>query len=602
MALEQLLKLISDGEPVTAGVTNRAPAQNDRNVRYLWEVLQAANIGSTVYARKVTIEADALIGAAVYFNATAQRFDRALALIESDPHTGLLQTSASSQVWGVVAFKHNATLADLLLYGYAELDISAVVDGTPAAGIYYLSGVEKGKLVAQQPPVSVPVLRHDGAGRVLVNPQLADFVDRHHHYKFSLITQPAGSHSPPVVGGRHAITSPSILLRGWLPAAHSSFAGKAPPGAKFGYNLATHTALKNTWPPLPVTSAHLEWNRGLEKDVAGTGIPLGPQGLCVLDRNGIWWMSDCYGDVPWPVDFDSENILSLSDSYNECPRELYMELILWFTRINFADETRVVTSLKSIDSRLLVRCVDGTPAQAGDLAIDLDLHLVTSGTDTRGCLVFKELEDETFKRGKVLEGVFAASANVSLISDQPTIKRVVGDPDSADVYQGLVGVAVSQEPTRELPVGFVRHDGTTEEFFQDNIYIGFAAGELTRYRGHISVPADLSLTNPKMRLRFRILGRAAGVLPVMTLTARRVPRPVNGLVTPAALPLNVDEFAVTLATTVTLTATNQYVEAVSAPFTIVAGDVVLFTIGRDDSDTYTGEVGVLQHVGVVTSG
>jgi hypothetical protein len=35
MPFEDFLRLIRTGEPVTAGVTNRAPAQIDRNVRYL---------------------------------------------------------------------------------------------------------------------------------------------------------------------------------------------------------------------------------------------------------------------------------------------------------------------------------------------------------------------------------------------------------------------------------------------------------------------------------------------------------------------------------------------------------------------------------------
>lgn len=602
MALEQFLRLIRDGEPVTAGVTNRAPAQNDRNIRYLWDVLQAANLGSTVYARKVTVESAAVVGMALYLNDGQSRFERGLAMMDSDPQTGLLTTSKSSHIWGVVTYKHNATLADLLLFGYAELDISAATDETPAAGLYYLSGVDSGKLVSQRPPVSVPVLRHDGNGKVFVNPQWIDLADRHHHYKFSLVCQPAGTHTPPAPGGRHEITDPSVNQRGWLPANHTSFNGKAPEGARWGYNLNAHAALKNIWPPLPVSNVCLIWNKGLDQDVNGGEVPLGSQGLCLIDRNGLWWMSDCYGDVPWPVNYDSGNPLSLSDGYNECPRDLYMELLLYFTKINFADETRVVTSLQSIDPRIVVRCVDGVAAQAGDLIIDLDLNLVVDGNATRGCTVFKELDDEKFKRGKVVEGVYAASANVSFVSDQSTIKLDPDDNTSEDVYQGMIGIAVSLEPTRELPVSFVRHDGTTEEFFQDNVYIGMAAGEYTKYRGHINVPADLSLVSPQMQLRFRILGRAAGVLPALTLTARRIARPSNGLSTPANLPLNVDEFNVALTTTATLASANQYVEATSSAFTVAAGDVVLFTLSRSDADSYVGEVGILQQVGIVAAG
>jgi hypothetical protein len=46
-------------------------------------------------------------------------------------------------------------------------------------------------------------------------------------------------------------------------------------------------------------------------------------GLVVLDANGIWWLSDCHNDAPWPATYDSAvSEPPLSEGYAECPRQL----------------------------------------------------------------------------------------------------------------------------------------------------------------------------------------------------------------------------------------------------------------------------------------
>jgi hypothetical protein len=109
------------------------------------------------------------------------------------------------------------------------------------------------------------------------------------------------------------------------------------------------------------------------------------------------------------------------------------------------------------------------------------------------------------------------------------------------------------------------------------------------------------MTNPRLALRFLILGRAAGALPTLTVTARRVARPAAGLTVPANLPLAAAEFAVTVATAATLTAANQYVEALATPFAVVPGDVVFFSVSRAASDGYASELGLLSQSGVLTA-
>jgi hypothetical protein len=607
MAFEQFLRLLSTGSPVRAGTVNQPLRTLDQNVKYIWDVLQAAAVGSTVYARRQTVDETVKKGMAVYLDAATQKFAAALAVAEADEANGVVTTAPSAQVWGVVADKINATLADILLFGVDTIDLTdAVTDGPPGAGVYYLSGWSPGKLTRQKPPVSVAVLRRTPDGRVFVQPQFVDFLDRHTHYKFKLTCEPAGTASPPTAGARHTLTDPDDLLPGWLPADHPSFDGKAPAGAVYGYNLAAHPGLKNVWPPVPVGNAHLEWNKALSTDVGFTGVPLGTGGLAVLDRNGIWWMSDCYGDVPWPLDFDSAVSTSYSDSVgSECPRHTEMELTLYFTKVNFATDSAVVLSLHSGDARLKVHCYGDpdNPASTGHLQLDLDLNLVvTDGQD--GYLALKEFDADsaTFKRGPVAEGVYALSDNVNL-SGSATATRTI-DSVERTVHQGLVAISVDPADTKELDVQLVRLDGAEEAYYGTPpvMYLEFVAGDEREYRGQVHVPFDLAIATPQLKLRFEVLGRAAGTLPQLEFTGRIVPRPADGLDTPLDLPDDAEEFSITCDTAAVLADTNQYVEAESEPFDVAPGDTVYFTVRRAASDGYAGAVGVLRQAGVVVSG
>jgi hypothetical protein len=605
MSLENFLRLIGERAPVRAGEVNRPLRQIDQNTKYIWEVLQAAAIGSTVYSRRVTVEEEAKVGMAVYLDTASQGFKRCLAVAEVDDATGVVVTAASAQVWGIVATKHNATLADVLLYGVDDIDISqATSDGTPAAGTYYVSGAALGKLTRQKPPVSVAVLRRTPDGKVFVQPQFVDYLDRHTHYQFSLTCEPAGTASQPAENALHTITNGNSLLKGWLPADHAVFAGKAPPGAVFGYNLSAHSALQNVWPPIPVGNAELMWNKALTTDVGFTGVPLGSGGLCVLNRDGIWWMSNCYGDVPWPLDFDSANSTSYSDSIGaECPRHNEMELKLYFTKVNFATDSAVVLSLHSGDARLKVRCY-GDPekeASVGHLELDLDLNLIVKD-DEPGYLALKDFDSETseFKRGPVVEGLYALSSNVNLSGTVSGARTV--DDVSRTVHQGLVAVSVDPADTKELDIQLVRLDGVQEAYYGDPpvMYLEFPTNDETEFRAKLHVPTDLAIASPELKLRFWVLGRAIGTLPQLEFTYLLLPEPVDVLTTPNDLD-DYTETALTCTTVATLTDSNQYVLAESENIEISPGQTLYFTVRRSDSDGYAGAVGIIRQMGLVVN-
>lgn len=606
MSFENFLRLIAEAAPVRAGEVNRPLRQLDQNAKHIWDAFQAAATGSTVYSRRVTVEAEAKVGMAVYMDATAQSFKRGLAFAEVDNTTGVVSTSPSSQIWGVVAVKHNATLADILLFGIADIDISqATTDGAPAAGVYYLSGASPGKLLRQKPPVSVAVLRRTTDGKVFVQPQFVDHLDRHSHYQYKLVCEPAGTHSQPTEDGLHVITDANSLLPGWLPADHIAFDGKAPPGAVFGYNLSAHPSLQNAWPPVPLSNAELLWNKALSIDVGFTGVPIGTDGLAVLDQNGIWWMSNCFGDVPWPLDFDSTNSLSYSDSIGaECPRQNTMAMTLYFTRVNFSTDSTVVLSLRSSDARLRIRCY-GDPNKAsstGHLDLSLDLNFAVNN-DKTGYLALKNFDPDTgaFDRGPVTEGVFALSDNVNISGTVSGLRTIASI--SRTVYQGLIGISVDPSDTKELDVQLVRLDGVEEARYNDPpiMYLEFPADDETEFRGKIHVPADLSIVSPELRLRFWILGRAAGTLPQLEFSYVLLDMPTSVLTAAEDLD-DFSETSLTCVTVATLTNSNQYVIAESDTIEVVPGQTLYFTVRRLAADGYVSDVGVLRQSGVISSG
>jgi hypothetical protein len=605
MSLERFIKFIKEGEPVSPGTPNRPLQQLDQNIRYLWDIIQAAELGSTVYARSQTIVSTLKIGQPVYFNATTSRFEPAFAAAVSDTATGYLVIPDQAQVWGIVAVKHNATLADILLFGYAQIDIAEAIgneinpDGSVPAATWYLSGVSAGLLTRQIPPVTIPVCKTNNNGGVYVNTRFVDFLENHRHYVFNLTMLPAGDVTPPAVGGTHVITNPDPDLPGWLPASNAIFDGNAPAGAKFGYNLPQDVSLNGIYPPVPLQSACVEMQRPSVWDSVNEHRWYGQQlmsDLVVVDRNGIWWMSDCYDEVPWPTDLDTDS--SASDSYGPCdPLGREYALKLYFTKVGFATDTATVTSLRSKDDRLVITC-EGTTTSAttGPLEIDLDLSFLIGQQNLTGYLAFKTFNPttNTFNLGPVAEGLYATTSNVLLTSPHTTT-----DGSGNTIYHGPIGVGVVSQSTQQLSSQLVRLDGVTEENYPV-LYLGMPDDVTTNFIVKFEVPFTAPVSSLFSYVA-RIIGRASGTLPQLTVTYYKTARPPNGLVTPVTVTQSYS--AVTIVTIATVGA-NQAVEAASSNIAVAPGDIIYIRVQRTPAavgDTYAGELGVMQQVGLLTS-
>lgn len=581
-------------DPVS-GDTGRTTGALIGRTDYLKKRLDAAELGEAVFKHDATLDPDVLEGQPVYWNDDAQRFELALAGAETDPESGALVPTLASDVRGVVWAKEFANKGSVLLFGTAALSIANAAGEDAPAGRYFLSAVEPGKLTLQRPPVTVPVLFYDGHGRVFVQPATSNFAEAHTHFSFDLACRPAGSSDQPDPGYRHTIKTPDVTAKGWLPAA--LFGNRAPRRAAFGYNLAAHPELQRVWPPIPVTAAELVWDKGNGR-VGGTVVPLGADGLVVLDRNGIWWMSDNYGDVPWPTatntsvsSYPSESYPS-SDTVPEDPRFEKMRLKLSFARLAFATDKSVVTSLQPRDdSPIRFFDCDGKPANTGDLFAAFLTDFLISDNDTDGSLAIKELDGNRFKRGYMVQGVLSGNDNLTITS---TRTKQIGEKT---YHQGLLEFSVNLDPAaRDLPTSVVRLDDVKERFYQDVMYLGMPADQESNVRGRVKVPGAGLPASPKVKLRVQLLGRANGTLPALTVSYRVLPRPGSGDV--EALPTS--DAGLTFATGQTVAA-DEYVEVESEAFDVAAGDTVLFTISRDD-DGYSGEVGLLDMVGVLFAG
>ncbi len=573
---------VTRDEPVNAGVAARATSDLESNVRWLREVLDAAQLGQGLIARDQPVNPEAGVGQPVYWDADENRFE--LALARADVTDGVIQQHESARYVGLIHRKLHANVADIAILGLFDLDIALATGENPEIGVYYLSGMQPGALVAQRQPVTIPVCHYLGANKVILTAPWRNFVDDHTHYSFNLHAAPAGDHTPPTENDPHAITNADADLPGWLPANDAIFDGNAPAGAAFGYNLTAHDALWRVWPPIPLTAARIVWDKGADL-VGGTEVPLGEDGLVVIDSHGIWWMSDGYHDVPWP---DWTFVAGeTTDEPSGDPRAEYMRIIFDFGRMGFATSNTAVTRLATDSPFLEIVNCDDEPANTGDLLIRLLLNILQSDDGIIGHQVVKQFDPDTLElqRGPVVEGLLQGAA-VTLTS-ATTRKLDPEDAGSADVYQGLVEINHDADATgREFSWEVIRSDEMRQRYDGNVIYVAFPTGHASGLRAKVFVPPVGLPATVDVVVRLTLLGTAADTLPTLTCTYRRIPR----VTTPTTVPSG--ETACTLPAMPTVAA-NQYVEIETDPFEIEAGDTLFISLVREVDD-YIGEVGILR--------
>lgn len=584
---------VRDGEPVEARVDSRPTRALEDQARYLKDRVDGIENKEALVAYDSAVEPELTVGMAVHWNGVRSRFERALAGFEFNQQTRTLETSPLSDVLGVVLYKHSAEVADILLYGKGSINIASVLDDSlPASpGRYFLSGKIKGKLSRRPSIADVAVLHYDGAGMAFVQPQLRDGPSNHVHYEFDLYLDPCGDSPAPGINGRHSIINVDNSKQGWLPADHSSFNGLAPAKAAFGYNLKTHTALYNVFPPMPAESASLTLFK-VDGDGNGVEIPMGLDGLVYVDIYGIWWMSDCYNDVPWSYQVNGSSSSASSMSNPECPRDLTRKLLLRFAKSSYGVDKTVVTSLDPIPGSgvSIIGCYDNKPTNTGALKIGVDLGLAIDSNDELGSLVFKNVLGGKFKRGRIVEGLKAADNSVTLTS---TSSRLDGN---STVHQGVVTVRANIEPTeRIIQPQVVRLSDAKERYYNEIMYLALPPVQASSVRLKVLLPHEDSLpSSPSLKLRVRVLGRTSGTLPTLTASYRILSKTSGS---PESLPTT--DLPLVISTNTTVSA-DEYIDIDSAVISGVSGqDIVFFSINRAAADGYAGEVGLIEAVAVL---
>jgi hypothetical protein len=589
------VKFIQDGERVDANISGRPDRSLADRTVYLKDRIDAIDNGQATFAFDVAVDETVVVGNAVYWNVANQRFEKALAEVYSTTN-GSFETTSRTEVVGVVYSKASATVATLVLSGKVSLDISPAVVGSVTPGRYYLSGQEAGKILKQSPGLSISVLYADGNGVVYVSIQSKNLLEAHVHYKAELYMKPAGTATVQNVNGadRAVITSPDPDLMGWLPADHEVFNGLAPYGSAFGYNLDKDTKLAPLWPPLPESSASLTVFMDLEIGAAlqnfGLEVPTGPNGLVIVDRNGIWWMSNCNGEAPWQEYYSSSSVQSAT-SYPECPRNAESKLVLYFSKVRYGNDSSVVTSIRPYNDATPIRVVDqdGNNVTAGDVILKFDSTYQIDQENVSGSLALKNIVNNKFKRGYVTEGLIAADDSVVITS---THSFVNGDSDT--VHQGVVSIRADVEGLeRFITPQVVRVIDAKERYESEIMYLGFQAEKTSSVRYKFRMPGASNFpTNPRIKLRLWLYGDASGS-PSLNVSYRLLPRPVAA----TALPTS-DTIHGSVSVTIT---SGQYKEVETAAIVVTESAEVLFTVERSATDGYLGEIGIIDAVAVLYS-
>ncbi len=610
---------ITDGESVKASVANRATGGLISRTQHLKDRMDQIAAGRALIAYSAACKSDCLVGMAVYFNSSNNRYEKALAKLEVDEATGAYKLADESFVLGVVYAKtaDDAEQADILLVGGADLDMSNAVADVTAAGPYYLSGSVAGQMTTQKPSAGIYVCFLDGNGGVIVSPSPREIPEDHVHLRFTLTRDAAGLPDCGTGADPVTIQCSDSSLAGWLPADNPVFNGMAPDDAYFGYNLSQHPRLQSLWPPLPMDSGFLQLGElGVYTD------------LYRITQHGLWWLSNRADSVPWAGleqactssssavcdtedESSSSSVPGSSSSSSEGTPDVIIlpeEMVLWFTTLKSKTYPGVVTSAYSDDSRLqITKLWDDSPASQNSPGIGhlkLDLNLTWSDVTVQSATsAVVDVGDGTLSKAVIVGGVKGSG-----------LVTVSGSESSVSGYaRGLLEIGVSPSDIfKRLDTQLVALNGVIEQEYKEVPYLEFVNGIDTALRGKISV-GPLTASNPSLRLWFWVLSRASGTPPSLWLSYRVLsepdqcgissssndPTPPTPLI---ALPTTEDSSNIELdvgGCTGSMLA-NEYARVEGPSIPVTSDAMVLFTLQRKGStDAYGGNIGILDQYGMI---
>ena len=209
---------IKETDPVAADIVNTPINQLAERTNYLKAILEQITASEFNYLSYMPVSAVAKVGQAVYWDSDNRRFGQTLAGWGDDlsPYGSLLP-SQPSYMTGILVSKHTGNTGAIVISGYiSDFQNLEELFGTPnpEAGIYYVSGDNKGQLTSIAPPMTIPAVMYDGEGNILFLPT-SSIVSQHDHHEYELIN--------------------SL----WIQASEANFPDMdIPVGADWGYNIS----------------------------------------------------------------------------------------------------------------------------------------------------------------------------------------------------------------------------------------------------------------------------------------------------------------------------------------------------------------------------
>lgn len=592
----------------------QALVELDSRTNFLRDALDKSVAGKSLIRLNVPMSVDVQIGHSVYWNQTAARYERAMGILTVDPISGNLVSTNQAQCVGLCTAKDSSTVGNIGISGYVTASATFLLNmtgsTTPATGLYYLSNDTAGRCVRTRPgvPIHVAYLQSPSAAcgidyEVLIIPGVEDLVSDHVHLQFEMFAVPSGTHVPPAIDGTHVISAATPLAPGWLPADHAIFNGRAPVEAKFGYNLSQHPTLNQHWPPVPAEALALEFTDydTLSNRVGGLR-RVDPSFYQVTDSD-LWWLSDCYGQVPWDRTLDTT--IPVVPPAPGCLISTVTRMFASFGKTTFATKDNVVLRLNG-DANGIITFVDpaGLSANTGYLTAVFDPNSAISNTADLGSIAIKSLIPDSliFTSGRVTEGIISTSSELAISGSHsrlldPELPSGVGNPT---VHQGIVSVAFnSTGAIIDLPASLVWLGDTLQREFGQIRYIGFPAGRVSKLTVRFDIPYETDLLEFTLQVKVALLiGRLDGPVSAMTAQYFRLRRPS------ALLPQTINSFDAQAGTTfdvVTPTTgrpANVIVAANTAPLSVFAGDSIFVTFTRN-VDAYNTDIGFARVSGLL---
>lgn len=540
------IRFVTDGEPVSAPVTNRPVRDAQANLDALRERVEGAATGSRLVAFAVSVDASAPVGCPV--------------VLEGDTYvpSSLDPAGGRFRVDGVVRAKLTSTTGDVTLGGQDEIDLTAVTDDT-ASGVYYL-GPADGRLTASPPTWAVPVLVKGDDGSVLVFGGRAGQETAHTHQ---------------AVYAQHRRSDGSDP--GWQDA--SAHPVGRPSGAAYRYvnSAAVDRLVALAVPGTTFSVTQFDgYGRGTELD--DTVVQLTP--------GGLWWLGEfAPGDATESTSSASGGPMRLRLSAYASPYSV----------------GAVVRSLTApAGGPIVVENCDGTADPYGNLRVRYDGAAAVSSTTDPGATAFKAYEDDgTVAAGPVVSGLRAADGTI-VLSGGSLVAVDPDDPSAGQMRAGAVLVRANLSPDgRVVLAQTVRLDDLRQRDLNGLYYLAMPADRTSsavikfRLPGPDAVTAGMTFT-----ISLLLLAETTGSLPPVTVSYKRLPRPaVAASETPPA-----SFTAVTFSSSGTAVVSGDYARVDSAAIAgVEADDVIVVKIVRSAPDAYAGEVGLFDLTGFLTA-